>query len=144
MLQSSNLSPWLHTEFSSVCSCLFCTEEPRTKQNTLQVWPYQHWAEGTGRIICLNLLAPASSNAAQDIPLAFFAARAHCWLMFNLVSPRTSSAFYLLGWMTPSILVYEVVPPQVQDFTLLVLFSKGRYSVLIELQKAVMNRRELF
>ncbi|KAK4811173.1 hypothetical protein QYF61_019804 [Mycteria americana] len=41
--------------------------------------------------------------------LVFFAARAHCWLMFNMVSTRTPR-------QPLHILVHGVVPPQVQDF----------------------------
>ncbi|KAK4826285.1 hypothetical protein QYF61_007132 [Mycteria americana] len=48
--------------------------------------------------------------------------RAHCWLMFSLVSSRTTKSFsakLFSSWSTPSIyLVSGLVPPQVQDFAL--------------------------
>jgi len=52
------------------------------------------------------------------IPLAFLAARAHCWLMVTLSStrtPRSLSAELLPAGPPQPVLVPGVVPPQVQD-----------------------------
>ena len=45
-----------------------------------------------GRITSLNQLAPLLLMQ-PSVLLAFFAARAHCWLMLSLLSSRTSSYF---------------------------------------------------
>jgi len=43
------------------------------------------------RITCLNLLAVLFLMQPRML-LAFFAVRTHCWLMFNLLSTRTSKS----------------------------------------------------
>lgn len=52
-----------------------------------QVWPHQRWGIGKGSPpSALHLMQPRT-------PFTFFAARAHCWLMFSLVSSRTPALF---------------------------------------------------
>lgn len=61
-----------------------------------QVWPRQSWVEGKG-----HLPWPAG-NALSNA--TFFVARAHCWLMVNLVCNRTSRSFsakLLPSWWLP-------------------------------------------
>ena len=62
-------------------------------------------AEQRGRITTLHLLAVLCVMQPR-IPFAFFAARAHSWLKFNLVSTGTPSAFsakLLYRWVSPSV-----------------------------------------
>lgn len=64
----------------------------------LHVWSHQCWIEGKD-----HLSQPAgkrSPNIAQDT--AAFTARTHCWLMFNLVTPRSFSAKLLSSQVVPS------------------------------------------
>ena len=69
----------------------------------LQVWPHQCWVEGKA-----PLPRPAGHtlpNAAQETT-SHLAARAHCWLMFNLVPTRTlksCSTKLLSSWSASSI-----------------------------------------
>ena len=63
-------------------------------------------AEQRGRITSIGLLAMLLLMQPRML-LAASAARAHCWLVFNLVSNRTSKAFsteLLLGRLVPSVL----------------------------------------
>jgi len=75
-------------------------------------------AKQRGRITSLSL--PAILLLMQPrTPLAFFAARAHCWFMFNVVSTRTpralfcNVAFQLVGSQpveeTPSFLMLKTL-----------------------------------
>ena len=64
----------------------------------LHVCPHQCWGEG---ITSLDLLVTLLLMQSR---IAAFAARAHCWFMFNLVStPRSFSIKLLSSWVTPSI-----------------------------------------
>jgi len=78
-------------------------------------WGAQTWAqhsrcsltsaEQRGRIILLCLLAALHLTQPRVLS-TFFAAGAHCWLMVNLVSTRTSRGFsanLLSSWAAPSI-----------------------------------------
>lgn len=81
MLQTlKHLCGLLHD--SVVCPGFSCSEEPRTPSMD----------EQRGRITSLDLLAVLCLMHSR-IPLAFFAARAHCCLMFNSVSTRTPISF---------------------------------------------------
>ncbi|KAK4810782.1 hypothetical protein QYF61_008754, partial [Mycteria americana] len=81
------------------------TKEPLGAQNWIQSSRCSLTsAEERGRITSLDLLAILCLMQPR-IPLAL-AARAHCWLMFNLVStrtPRSFSARLLSSWVAPSI-----------------------------------------
>jgi len=71
-----------------------------------------------GKNASLNLLATLCQMQPR-IPSAFSAARAHCWLMLNLVSTRIFFAKLLSSLVSPQhTLVNGVVPPHVQDFAL--------------------------
>lgn len=81
-----------------------------------QAWPQQLQAEGK------NDLPQTAGNISPDkprMPLAFFAMKAHCWLMFNLVSTRkfrSSSTKLLSTAGQPQCLLEPgVIPPQVQE-----------------------------
>lgn len=66
----------------------------------LQIWPLN--IEKT--ITCLSLLAMLFLTQARTLS-AFFALKAHCWLMFNLFStrtPKSHSAELLFSHLAPS------------------------------------------
>ena len=68
-----------------------------------QVWPHHCGVEGKDPLLWPGGNSPP--NSAQDTK-RFFDTRAHCWLMFNMVSTRTSSSFsakLLSSWSAPSI-----------------------------------------
>ncbi|KAK4809169.1 hypothetical protein QYF61_006427 [Mycteria americana] len=99
---------------------------------SLLYWGAQNWtqhprcgltsAELRGRITFLELLAVLYLMQPR-IPLAFCAARAHYWLMFNLVPTRILRSFFarlLSSWVAPSI-YWGGILPQVQVFALLLV-----------------------
>lgn len=87
--------------------------------------------------------------------LVLFKARAHCWLMFNLMSTRTPGPFLELLpiWSAPRIywMVHGAVPPQGQDFVLahvgppgVQVFQEVRKSCLFGLRCTLLSLIPLF
>lgn len=74
---SSGLTP--------VCQCPFCTEETRNRHNTLNAVLQ----------VPKNSTGPAVTQVPKQIwmQLALFAARSHCWFMFDLLLTRTLRFF---------------------------------------------------
>lgn len=94
-------------------------------------WGAQHWkqcskcvssAEQCGRIT--SLLLAVFFLMQPMLLLSFFAAKAHCWLMFNSMSSRAPDPSlerrFLAGWHLPSPPLWFYIP-QMQEFELLFL-----------------------
>lgn len=77
------------------------------KNKTLLRHPNSHLPQPTDNTL---------PNAAQDAVSLFFAARMHCWLMFNFLSTRTSRWF--LAVSSQAIPINSIIPPHTQDLAL--------------------------
>lgn len=82
-------SPWPFPGIYPVWPFLSCSESSDLHP-ALQVWPYPFSLQSKS-----HLPWPADSTLLMQprTALAFFVARAHCWLMFSLVSSRTPKSF---------------------------------------------------
>ena len=103
---------------------------PSSISTSFSHWGAQNWAQWSRcgltsaeqrvRILSLDLLAILCPMQPM-LSLTFFAAWAHCWLMFNLVSTRTPTLFlpscFSVGW-PPACISTWIVSPEVQDFEL--------------------------
>ena len=111
-------SQWLFAGLSPICAYLPHSGELRTGPSTSDVAsPVLRRGEGSHPSTCLAALPTVRPRP----PLAFYAARPYCWLMFSLVHQDPQGPFC----QTPSqpgrhqpVLIPVVVHPQVQDFAI--------------------------
>lgn len=112
-------SSWPHAVLALVCPGATCPAEPSTGTSTPHV-SHQGWA---GRKDHNHLPQPAGQDLnTVRMLLDCFVARVHCWLMFNLLSPRIPRSFPAELFFQPvgplPALVPAVVPPHMQDWAL--------------------------